>query len=225
MDAIINRLRQTDDEPHDNRYLARIGWVLIAAIGVFIAAYGYATLTVSEPASELDYGPFLKTIRVSFIALAVWTFASSLVWPARKIEAWLDARYPDHAVDDLDYSSREDLVASTVYSGLWSFRLLVAYAVIAGLTAMLSFLQAMQEAGYALESGNLETLTVLNTFALGVLTILLAGVAFFRLIEWSMAELVEEFCSPENSVFERMPQPAPEMTDRAVTDGGASDGD
>lgn len=199
MDRLISLLRETDgDEPHDNHHLARMGWVLITMAGLVVTFWVSGQVM---PVSESLAGTQEAIGRILAV-LAIWFFTASLLWPARKIEAWLDEHYPDHAGDvEIDYSVRDDLLASTWLGGLWGFRFAVGYAVVAIILAMAQVLNAMAAAGYPVEQAEVTRLTVLNSFAIATLTTLLAGLAMFWLINWSMKETVEELNTAENNTF------------------------
>ena len=222
IDTLINRLRQTDDGPHDNRHLARFGWVILTLVGFMGVYFAFGELFVpSNAGTAAELAGVQEWAKFTFASAAIAIFVASLLWPARKIEAWLDARYPEHAVDDeLDYSLRSDLIASTWFGGLWGFRLAVGYAVVSILIAMTSVFDAIAEEGYPLESAEVAQLTVLNSFAISVLTTLLAGIGFLWLINWSMKDTVEKLNTPENNTFG-----TPNAADRTVaTDGGEDSG-
>lgn len=223
-DTIINALRQTDDEPHDNRTLARLGWVLITIAG-FIVVYMVAgeLFVPSGSTSSIPDGAIQEWAKVTFSLAAVTIFVGSLVWPARKIETWLDAHYPDHTAEaDLDYSIRQDLLASTLLGGLWGFRLVIGYAVIAILFAMVSVFTALSESGYPLSADEVTQLTVLNSFAIAILTTLLAGVAALWLINWGMKDSVEQTLTPATHTLANSPADVDEQA--VATDGGEGGG-
>lgn len=218
-DKIINLLRYNDgEEPHDNTYLARMGWLLILMIGLLVTWWVAPEFT----GGGSGLAAVQEAVKFAVASIAVLIFLVSLRWPSRKIEGWLDEHYPDHQTDaDYgDYSVREDLLASAWVGGFWSFRLAIGYAVASITLAMIDVFQAIQEAGYPLSSEEVTQLTVLNSFAIATLTALLAGVAFWWLINWSMKETVEELNTPERSTLGWPNEP-----DQALaTDGGENDG-
>lgn len=219
-DRLINLLRQNDgEEPHDNSYVARMGWVLALMVGLMAV---WAVAPEFQATNESSLAATQEVVKFAFASLAVVIFLASLRWPSRKIETWLDEHYPDHATDyDYgDYSLREDVHASLWVGGLWGFRFAVAYAVASILLAMTQVLTAMAESGYPLSTAEVTRLTVLNSFAIATLTTLLAGAALAWLINWSMKATVERLNTPERSTFG-----LPREPDHAVaTDGGENDG-
>lgn len=224
MDRLISLLRENDGgEPADNSFLARFAWVATVMVAFMVVYMTVGDLVVPEPAagSAFPNGALQEWAKFTFGSAAVAIFAASLLWPARRIESWLDDRYPEHAVDDTDdYSIRDDLLASTMFGGLWGFRLAVGYAVVSILIAMLSVFNAMAEAGYPLSSDELTRLTVLNSFAIAMLTTMLAGLAFLWLINWSMKDTVEELNTPANNTFQKLVT----VEKPLATDGGENDG-
>lgn len=199
-DKIIKLLRYNDgEEPPDNTYLARMGWLLILMTGLLVTWWVAPEFTGGG--SELAV--VQEAVKFVLASLAVLFFLSSLRWPSRKIEGWLDEHYPEHQTDyDYgDYTLRGDVHSSLWVGGLWGFRLAVGYAVASILLAMTDVLSAMAESGYPVSAHDVARLTVLNSFAIATLTTLLAGVAFWWLIDWSMKETVEELNTPERSTF------------------------
>lgn len=222
IDTTINWLRQTDGEPHDNRYLARLGWLILTLAGFTAVYYVLGEVFVPSGSSTLaELAALQELTKITFATMAIWIFVASLLWPARKIEAWLNDRYPEHAADDeLDYSLLGDLHASAWYGGLWGLRMGIGYAVASFLIAMTSVFHAASEEGYPLDSGEVTQLTVLNSFAIAMLAIILAGVAFHWLINWSMKDTVEKLNTPEKNTLA-----TPNGNDRPVaTDGGDESG-
>lgn len=219
-DRFIALLRANDgEEPHDNTNVARMGWLLILMVGliaVWLAAPEFSTTAESETAA------LQEALKFALASVAVVIFAASLRWPSRKIEGWLDEHYPDHQTDyDYgDYSVRGDVHSSLWVGGLWGFRLAVGYAVASILLAMTDVLSAMAESGYPVSADDVARLTVLNSFAIATLTTLLAGVAFWWLIDWSMKDTVEELNTPEMSTF-GTPN---DVGQPIATDGGENDG-
>jgi len=223
MDRFISLLRKNDDgEPANNSYLSRFGWVAFVMVAYMAVYMMIGDLVVPEPPASSSFAnnALQEWTKFTFGTAAIAIFTASLLWPARRIEAWLDRRYPEHATDDFgDYSIRDDLLASTWFGGLWGFRLAVGYAVISVLLAMLSVFNGMVEAGYPVEGDELARLTVLNSFAIATLTTLLAGIGFLWLINWSMKETVEELNTPANNTLGNLVT----AERRAVTDGGEDD--
>lgn len=219
-DTIINALRQDGEESYDNRALARLLWVVLTLAG-FMAVYGVLgeLIVPAASTSSIPDGAIQTWAKVTFALAAVGIFVASLVWPARKIEAWLDGHYPEHAVEEsLDYSLRRDLLASTLLGGLWGFRLAVGYAMLAIILAMASVHSAIAESGYPLSPEEVTQLTVLNSFAIATLTTLLAGVGFLWLINWGLKDLVDETLTPATYT---LGTPEADPDDHAVaTDGG-----
>lgn len=126
----------------------------------------------------------------------------SVLWPARRIEAWLDANYPDHAVDDHDYSLRKDLLVSGWFGLLWSARSAVLYGVTATVLWATTILSAFRESGYPLDGTDMKAPTLSNLFGIVTLTAVLAGVAFHYFINWIMKDAVEDFNTAATSTFE-----------------------
>jgi len=219
-DKLIDLLRYNDgEEPYDNSYVARMGWLLVLMVGM-LAVWVVAPEFTSSGGSDL--AAVLEVFKFALASIAVLIILVSLRWPSRKIEGWLDENYPEHATDyDYgDYSLREDLLASAWFGGLWGFRLAIGYAVVSILFAMLDVFRALSESGYPLSADDVAQLTVLNSFAIATLTTLLAGVAFWWLIDWSMKDTVEELNTPERSTLGTTNGP----NHAVATDGGENDG-
>jgi hypothetical protein len=218
MDRLISLLRENDGgEPYDNSYLGRMGWMLIVMVGLLVA-----WTLAPEFTAESDLAAVQEAVKFAFASVAVLIFLVSLRWPSRKIEGWLDEHYPEHQTDyDYgDYSLRSDFHSSLWVGGIWGFRFAVGYAVSSILLAMTQVLTAMAESGYPLTTDEVTRLTVLNSFAIAMLTTLLAGVASIWLIDWSMRDTVERLNTPERSTFG-----TPNEPDHALaTDGGENDG-
>jgi len=178
-------------------------------------------MLLPEPASE-SYLTGLQTV-VKFALASTWAmiFLASLRWPSRKIEKWLDEEYPDHTTtsDYGDYSVRGDLHAPLWVGCLWGFRFVILYAVASAFLSMVEVLNAIAESGYALSGDEVARLTVINSFAITALATVLAGVAFWWLIDWSMKETVEHINTPDRSTLGK-----PNETDRAVATDGGEDG-
>lgn len=224
MDRIISLLRENDGgEPADNSHLARFGWVAIVTLAWMAIYMVVGDLVVPDPPASSSFATnaLQEWTKFTFATAAFAIFTASLLGPARRIEVWLDNRYPEHAAEDAaDYSVRDDLLASMWFGGLWGFRLAVGYAVISILIAMFSVLNGMAEAGYPITSDEVARLTVLNSFAIATLTTLLAGVALLWLINWSMKDTVDELNTPANNTFQKIVS----IGRPVATDGGKSDG-
>lgn len=223
IDRTIHFFRMNDGEACNNHELARFGWAVItvAALTLVFFAAGELMPSSSSSSTAAAFGALQETMKVIFAILTAFIFTASLVWPVRRIEAWLDENYPDHVAEDaLDYSFREDLLASTAYAGMWGFRFVVGYAVMSIWLSMTAIYTEMAESGYPLSAGDVERLTVINSFAIAALTSLLAGVAFLWLIDWSMKDTVEELNTWSNNTFGKRT----ESTRTSMTDGGEADG-
>ncbi|MFW5905411.1 MAG: hypothetical protein ACOCUO_01025 [archaeon] len=220
IDKAITILRlNEDDEPNDNSYVARMAWILI--LGVGLLAFWSPFAIFGETASSATVG-LQNSLRIVFGSLAVAVFAASLRWPSRKIEGWLDENYPEHQSDTDygDYSIRSDLFASLCIGGLWNIRIGIAYAVSSVILAMTEYVSVMDESGYSVAGETVARLTVVNTFAIGTLTALLAGVGLWWLLESKVKDSVDRLNTPERSTFGSPNKP----THTAATDGGATDG-
>lgn len=220
-DDIVNVLRQNDGEPYDNSYIARVGWLIALLVGL-IAVSGLANvLNIGEGQAS---GLAALQVLAKYTFTAVWVFIVlvSLRWPSRKFELWLDENYPEHAVEyDSEYTVLGDLMATFWFGGIWMFRLLIGYAVVLILSAMLQVFKAVSSSGFPMSSEEVTQLTALNSFAIAMLTTLLAGVACWWLIDWFMKDAVAEYNTPVNSTLGE-----PQDTDKfAAPDGGEASGD
>lgn len=215
-DDIVKVLRQNDGEPYDNSYVARMGWLILLLVGLCLASGLASVLNIGEGQAS---GMAALQVLAKFTFTAVWVFIVlvSLRWPSRKFELWLDENYPEHAVEyDSEYTVFGDLMATFWFGGIWMFRLLIGYAVVLILSAMLQVFNAVSSSGYPMTSEEVRQLTAFNSFAIAMLTTLLAGVACWWLINWFMMDAVAEFNTPVNSTVGQ-----PQDTDKfAAADGG-----
>lgn len=197
-DTIINTLRKSGDAQLDNRSLARFMWVIIS---LTLAIIG---LTLSRDLLIADTESLAVVVDVTgaFVAwMVIWIFAASFVYPSLRIEAWLDEHYPDHAVDPVNYSARRDILTSASLMSLWGLRGVVLYAVVAINAALLQMYHAIAETGFAISQADVTQLTVMNSFALGTLTALLAAVGTWFLINRFAKEPLTELETPATSTW------------------------
>lgn len=219
-DDIVNVLRQNDGEPYDNSYVARMGWLIVLLVGLCLASGLASVLNIGAGQAS---GMAALQVLAKYMFATVWVFIVlvSLRWPSWKFELWLDENYPEHAVEyDSEYAVRGDLFATFWFGGIWMFRLLIGYAVILIISAMLQVYEAISSSGFPMSSDQVAQMTALNSFAIAILATLLAGAACIWLIDWFMKDAVAEFNTPVNSTLGQ-----PQHTDKvAATDGGESDG-
>lgn len=221
MNIIIKILRHsTDGAPNDNRSVARFLWVALSGVPAAVLVWPLlGTLSPTVAGEGLGgIAAFQDAAAVYLVGGLAWVFIGSLVWPSRRIQAWLDDRYPDHCAEELDYSALNDLVGSVGLTVLYALYGGILYAGATIALTMVAVLSALNDAGYPLEPAEVTQLTVVNSFAIATLAIILAGVASWWLINRLVGSFVAELSTPENNTFVFH---GPD--DRALTDGGDRD--
>lgn len=199
-DTIINALRQSEGEQLNNRTLARFLWLIGSMVFLFGGFVLHRELVFPDQGST---SVVVGIIGALLLWVAIWIFVSSLVWPTLQVEAWLDEHYPDHTADPLsNYQIRRDILASASVAGLWGMRLLVGYAMILAILPMFRWYAAIADAGFSITDASVKQLTVVNSLAIGTLSVLLAGIGMWVLINWWIKPDVREFTSVSSSAYE-----------------------
>jgi len=198
----LENFRETALRGFDNRVLAKFIWVSLAlgasAIGTFVPI-----LSTVEPAqSPVNYGPILTLLGGFLVWIVVFAFMGSLVYPTRQLEAWFDRKYPRFSAREIpEYRLWEDLVASLVQSFEWGLQMAGIYVFVAVVLVSSASLHAFAESGYQLTTENTQTLTVINSF--GVL--LLSGAFIAAMAYWltknHVSPVTEHLSTPATSAF------------------------
>lgn len=214
IDTIIDALRTTDGEPHDNRSLARALWLIGLLIGALAAVYGYTEWLYAPDAGAsvaAVVGDFLYALALTATAIVC---LGSLVLPTRRIELWLDDRYPAHAAGETEYGFYDDVRTTALLTAYWGTHFVVVGMVASIGFQLVSLASEIQEAGVSLDRATLTEMTVLNSVALATLALLLGAWGIFRAVKWALEDSIEEFDSPESNALDF----------HGHREGGATDG-
>jgi|GEM_PF-3112808 len=201
VDRLLTWLRREDDGEADNRALARGLWLVLSLAVVGGGAYVYLALTYPSSVSN-KYA--LASDFIGFVAVAgiFWAFLGSLVGPSLRIERWLDRRYPNHCVDEFDFSLVSDVWSSvllTVYLGTYATALFMIVEITAfGLTV----LDGMSSVTPLTES-SVSELTILNSVGLLMIAVLFSAYGFIWLADTTLKSELFDHLSVETNGFSR----------------------
>ena len=201
VDRTIALLRIRADGQTDNRALARCLWLILSLAVVGAGMYIYLAFAYTGPPSK--YQAFADIVAIVGTTFVLWYGIGSLVGPTLRIERWLDERYPDHAVDGVDYSLVRDVFMSgllVVYYGLYGIATWF-FVSIAGLT--LSLLEGLDASGAPLTETTIAELTVVNTVAVLLITAAVCAWGLIKTADYLIGDDVAVFSGPETNGFNR----------------------
>jgi len=221
----ISAYRETVLQQHDNRSLAKIIWIALALIASGIGAFTSILVYVEPAQSSLNYGPLLTLFGGILAWVVAFAFMGSLLYPALQLEEWLDHIYPDfHATEISEYRLHDDLLASFFQTVEWGIQMAGIYVFVAMSLVASAVLAAFVESGYQISAENIQTLTILNTFGVSILSGAFIAAAAYWLAKTQAAPATEKLSTPNTTTFvssdsERdLSQYSP--SDLQVTDGG-----
>lgn len=211
-------------ERKGNREVAKVVWFVGAFVAAIVAA-GAVALTISVPSSEqaaIQVQPLLAALRVYFGAVVAGVFMASLMYPTRYVESLLDDRFPDGAAPPLRYDPVRDLADSVVRAIRWAVLCGAAYAATVLAVHALNLIIVFEQAGGAsLSSPTVESLTVLNSAALLILSAAIIGAGLWWLVYAHLDPVLEDVTSADASAMRLVADDhAIDDQDPAATDGG-----
>jgi len=165
--SIVDRtiaLLRGDHGDADNAAVAQALWLGLSLALVGGAQSIYNTATYTAPASGFQVLPHVVGwLVVLFIG---WCGLGSLTGPALRIERWLDSRYPDYAVGEVEYSLMRDVYTSGVLVTYFSAYGIAIYLLSTMAAFSASVLDALDTGSFLFVEATVRELTVINSVGL-----------------------------------------------------------